>query len=575
MPFTDYEQKLEKTSGLATSPHDMDEALEILAANKVSWSRLAVEECMSFLQMLIDDFVFISDSWVKASLKGKRVQSSEAVGQEWLSGPFSILRNLKLLKNTLSDILHKGKPVLPGKLTVNSEGQVVAPVFPCNLYDRIMFGGTRAEVRMDPEVTLKNFDDHIARAYKKSPPGAGIALVLGGGNVSSIGPMDALYKLFVEKKVVILKMHPVNAYLGSLLEIGFRALIKHGYMKIVYGKAKEGAYLCNHDLVDEIHITGSNLTHDAIVFGSDAVMRKSAKAPVLDKPISSELGNVSPVIIVPGEWTDEDLVFQAENLVSSLVNNAGFNCNATRVLITSSQWPQREAFLQAIRDRLTLTECRPAYYPGAKDNYDLFQWEHPEGEEFGDRTERDLPWMFIPNLDSNRDEDICFRKEPFCSVFGETSLNSASAPTFLQEAVAFCNNKLWGTLNATILINPSAEESSETRDALEKAISQLRYGTVSVNHWAAMGYAMCSTTWGAFPGHDIYDIQSGMGVVHNTYMFAKPQKSVIRGPFRPWPKPAWFISNRKGHVIGRQISNFQGNPSIFKLPGLIVSGLMG
>ena len=50
-----------------------------------------------------------------------------------------------------------------------------------------------------------------------------VALVLGAGNVSSIGPMDALYKLFVEDRVVLYKMHPVNAYLGPLLERGFRA----------------------------------------------------------------------------------------------------------------------------------------------------------------------------------------------------------------------------------------------------------------------------------------------------------------------------------------------------------------
>lgn len=37
-----------------------------------------------------------------------------------------------------------------------------------------------------------------------------VCLVLGGGNVSSIPAMDALYKLFVEDEVVLLKMNPVN-----------------------------------------------------------------------------------------------------------------------------------------------------------------------------------------------------------------------------------------------------------------------------------------------------------------------------------------------------------------------------
>ncbi len=50
------------------------------------------------------------------------------------------------------------------------------------------------------------------------------------------------------------------------MEVAFRALIDAGYLRIVYGGAEEGAYLCNHPGVDEIHITGSDKTFDAIVW---------------------------------------------------------------------------------------------------------------------------------------------------------------------------------------------------------------------------------------------------------------------------------------------------------------------
>jgi len=46
-------------------------------------------------------------------------------------------------------------------------------------------------------------------------------VVLGAGNVSSIGPMDTLYKLFAEGQVVILKMNPVNEYLGPFIDEAF------------------------------------------------------------------------------------------------------------------------------------------------------------------------------------------------------------------------------------------------------------------------------------------------------------------------------------------------------------------
>ena len=54
------------------------------------------------------------------------------------------------------------------------------------------------------------------------------------------------------------------------MEVAFRALIDGGYLRIVYGGAEEGAYLCNHPGVDEIHITGSDKTFDAIVLGPGA-----------------------------------------------------------------------------------------------------------------------------------------------------------------------------------------------------------------------------------------------------------------------------------------------------------------
>src|SRR5947209_18315245 len=163
--------------------------------------------------------------------------------------------------------------------------------------------------------------------------------------------MDILYKLFVEDQVVLFKANPVNAYLGPLLEEAFQALITPGFLRIVYGGASEGAYLCNHPGVDEIHITGSDKTFDAIVFGAgpEGAERKAKHQPLLTKRVTGELGNVSPVIVVPGPWSAGDLAYQAEHLVTMLTNNAGFNCNATRVILQHSGWSQREQVLQQAR----------------------------------------------------------------------------------------------------------------------------------------------------------------------------------------------------------------------------------
>ena len=73
-----------------------------------------------------------------------------------------------------------------------------------------------------------------------------------------------------------------------------------GYLAVCYGGADVGAYLVEHPLIDEIHITGSDKTHDMMVWGPpgpEREERKRKKEPKLKKEITSELGNVSPVIV--------------------------------------------------------------------------------------------------------------------------------------------------------------------------------------------------------------------------------------------------------------------------------------
>ena len=94
--------------------------------------------------------------------------------------------------------------------------------------------------------------------YQQEDPEGAVALVLGAGNVASIGPLDVVYKFFVEGQVCILKMNPVNEYLGPFIEEAFAEFIERGYLELAYGGADVGAYLTDHEGIDEIHITGSD-----------------------------------------------------------------------------------------------------------------------------------------------------------------------------------------------------------------------------------------------------------------------------------------------------------------------------
>jgi acyl-CoA reductase-like NAD-dependent aldehyde dehydrogenase len=553
----------------ATSQSELDQAVADLARRKNEWAAVPAIERAVLLDRLIDDFATITDRWADAVRRAEGLPADAPLsGEEWLVGPYLVLRDLRLLRDSLRQIARGGVPKIPGPVTTRDDGQVVARVFPSSLYDRLFFPGVSAEVWMEPGISEPELAEHQAAAYRSLGGTGRVSLVLGAGNVSSIGPTDALHKLFVDNSVVLYKMHPVNAYLGPLLEEGFAALVQRGVLRVVYGGAEEGDYLCTHSGVDDIHITGSDRTVEAIAFGTDADAqeRRRQRRPRMDKPITSELGNVSPLIVVPGPWSDSDIEYQAENIVSSLTNNAGFNCNATRVVIVHGGWDLRGKLLDAIRRVLSQAPQRKAFYPGAEERFRSFLEAHPEAETYGEHRDGHLPWAFIPGVAADRDDEICFQTEAFCGVFCETPLEASSPAHFVRQAVDFANGRLWGNLNVTLLVHPSSRRDPKLSAALDQAEADLLYGTVSFNHWAAVGFALMNTPWGAYPGNDLYDIESGTGFVHNAHMFDRPQKTIVRSPFMAFPKPPWFVSHATCRKLSSDLAGFEAHPSPLKLP---------
>ncbi|HWZ18099.1 MAG TPA: aldehyde dehydrogenase family protein [Ktedonobacteraceae bacterium] len=562
---------------LPSTHEEMDAAIEALQAHRDEWVAFSIHDRIVLIDRLIRDFIAIVSRWVDASIRAKGIaEDSLCVGEEWAAGAWPVLKNLRQLRQSLVDIETEGHPKIPGRVTTKPDGQVVAEVFPQTIYDRLFFERVRAEIWMEPGVTIDDLSQTQAIAYNDKEPNGRVALVLGAGNVASIGPMDVLYKLFVEDQVVLFKANPVNAYLGPLMDEAFRVLIDLGFLRVVYGGAAEGSYLCNHAGVDEIHITGSDKTFDAIVFGTGqkGAKRKADRAPLLTKRVTGELGNVSPVIVVPGPWKANDLAYQAEHIDTMLTNNAGFNCNATRVIIQHENWPQRNQLLQEMRRVLSLIPPRTAYYPGALERHQIFIKEHPEAEQIGLSNEQQLPWTLIADVDPGSIDDICFTTEAFCSLFTETALEAESIPEYIDKAVAFANQRIWGSLNATIVVHPASLKDPGIAAAVELAIANLKYGTIGINIWAGAGFTFGTTTWGAFPGHELHNIQSGIGVVHNTLMFSRPQKSVLWGPFRSVLTPPWFVTQGKiARGLFPKLVAFEAAPTPLRVPGIMAAAL--
>lgn len=553
----------------------LDADLQRLRARAADWAQMPIKRRIDYLRKAFKGTVRTAERQVEAAIRAKGIPAgSPLVGEEWFGGPVVQARTMRLMIDTLETIA-AGKPVaLPG-VSTRPDGQVVAQVFPTSAIDKLTFAGFTAEIWQEPHVSEATLHEHIAEIYRGTPPEPKVSLVLGAGNVASIGPLDVVHKLFVEGQVALLKFNPVNDYLAPFFEEAFAALIKDGFVATAKGGVEVGVYLCGHDEVDEIHVTGSDKTHDAIVYGvgAEGAERKANDTPLNTKRLTSELGNVSPVVVVPGPWSDADLRFHAENVATQLANNGGFNCNAAKVLVLHEAWPLKQRFLDTLRTVLAEAPQRVAYYPGAEQRYTTFVDAHAQAEPIGPRREGVLPWTLIPGVPADGDNELCFSTEAFCGVLAQTELPGTDARDFLHNAVAFCNDTVWGTLNVCLIAHPATVDA--LGDSFEQAIADLRYGTVAINHWAALAYGLGSTAWGAFPGHTRQDIQSGIGHVHNAFLFDAPQKTVIRGPFKVFPKPPWFVTHKATDKVARAMMKMEANPSLLRLPAVVAAALRG
>jgi aldehyde dehydrogenase (NAD(P)+) len=564
-----------------TARPELDGALARLREHATAFARSSIEERIELLQKMQAGYVAVAEESVRAGCRVKGLDfESAASGEEWLAGPAPVLRNIRLLIETLQRLLRGEPPIDPARVRTRADGRVVVDVFPPSGLDKLLFQGFTGEVWMQPGTKAEDVPK-MAAAHYRTPADkreGRVALVLGAGNVASIPPMDVLYKMFVEGKVCILKMNPVNAHVGPFVERAFKDAIDRGLLAVAYGAGDVGAYLVQHENVDEVHITGSDKTHDLMVWGppgADREARKQRKDPLLRKEITSELGNVSPVIVVPGPYSDAEIGFQGDSIGAAIANNASFNCNSAKLLVQPRGWDGREKLRRAIAASLAKTPVRKAYYPGAADRWNELVGSHPTVEKLGPSEPGALQWAMITDLDPEKADEKCFYMEPWCSVISETAVGSSDPVEFLRAAVKFVNERVWGTLSATIVIHPATAKDPKVAAELERAIAELRYGAVAINHWPALAYAFCTTPWGGHPSSTLEDIQSGRGWVHNTFMLEGIEKCVIRGPLVARPTPPWFARHRTGHRLGPKLVRMEAAPSAWKLPGLIWNALRG
>jgi aldehyde dehydrogenase family protein len=559
-----------------TTAEQLDRAIAQVRDGASAFVKLSLAQRIRLARSMQRGYLLIARPSVEAACAAKGIPLGTVMeGEEWTLGPWMVVRHLRLIAESLRSLEKTGNTPV-GKLGRTADQRLTVGVFPAGTIDGLLFQGVRAEVHLQAGVTISEMENSRGRFYKRPDHDGRVVLVLGGGNVNAIPSMDVLSKMFNEGKACILKMNPVNAYLGPFLEYAFADAISQGFLAIVYGGAEEGAYLASHLDVDEVHLTGSDRTFDSIVWGppgTERELRKSQGRPLLQKPVTAELGNVSPVIVVPGVYTDKQLHYQAEDVAAGLTCNASFDCNANKVLILSKGWAQRDAFLAGVERALSRTAARRSYYPGAQERWRLYSDGRASIRHFGEESDGTLPWALVREVDASDRQERAFLGESFCSILFETEIESADPVEFLDQSVHFANERLWGTLSAGMVVPPKSLKDPLIGTAVEYAITNLRYGAVSVNAWSGMLFAFVTPPWGAHPSSTLSDIQSGNGWVHNTPMLEGIEKAVMRHPITAMPKPPYFPSHRSAHVLMPRMTRLEENASWSKVPGVLAAAM--
>ncbi|HSF41997.1 MAG TPA: hypothetical protein VLT87_19510, partial [Thermoanaerobaculia bacterium] len=98
-----------------SSRAELDEGVALLQENKGAWTEIGPRERRGLLGELIESFLGVADRWAVLGIEAEGLDPQHpGSAEEALTGPYLILRNLRLLREALLDIETHGRPRIPG-----------------------------------------------------------------------------------------------------------------------------------------------------------------------------------------------------------------------------------------------------------------------------------------------------------------------------------------------------------------------------------------------------------------------------------------------------------------------------
>ena len=100
-----------------------------------------------------------------------------------------------------------------------------------------------------------------------------------------------------------------------------------------------------------------------------------------------------------------------------------------------------------------------------------------------------LPWTVKRDIDPKATPHLV-NEESFTCVCGELVLDSDNEQDFLGQVQDIFNQDIWGTLAASLTL-PTAFRRKHSA-VLDETLRKLQYGTIGINQWTAISFALRS-----------------------------------------------------------------------------------
>jgi acyl-CoA reductase-like NAD-dependent aldehyde dehydrogenase len=441
-------------------------------------------------------------------------------------GSFNRLRQpieLREVRNQRSEAMRLAAEWLPEHSLV--------PIMPLNRLESLLLPGFHGYAVLGSEPgpnVRKSVPQTVFQEWSPS-----LALCLLPFNLASIGILDIIYLLCFRRLRVVAKVSEKAEFMRPYLETIFSPFMRTKGLLFVSGGPEIGAQLASRPEFTHIHLTGSHET-------AAKVERQAG-----DRTLSSELGGVTPAVVLPDALSTRTGVRQvARQIAFGALANNGQHCVSFQVVLVPES--HREAFEKALWYEMMTTgsrreatnECRQLIdWAAAQRLEGLIEDARTNGARVTSSAPRANGKIFPVSLISGvNDRMRLFREEAFGPVVGTMGLPDAD---FGRHALQVLNGpELLGDLAASVFT--ARLEGQQAR----KIVSELRHGVVTVNTYPGIAFAT-SLPWGAGPAG-----VSGRGWMHNHLNLpeANLRKVVLAAPlgrkgFGPlrWEDP-WLLN---------------------------------